>query len=119
MKCLFQLTVPSYHQTTLLHLPRQPHFHFPELCQFHLQKEVSLYQGWTLDHLSSEDYLVHQCCLRIPEVKQIFRIEKKQNSEQNSRKKMNIWSKSLKLHQHCEVSGCATEKLLHILRSGL
>ena len=77
MKCLFQLTVPSYHQTTLLHLPRQPRFHFPELRQFHLQKEVSLYQDWTLDHLSSEDYLVHQCCLRIPEVKQIFRIEKK------------------------------------------
>ena len=95
MKCLFQLTVPSYHQTTLLHLPRQPRFHFPELRQFHLQKEVSLYQDWTLDHLSSEDYLVHRCCLRIPEVKQIFRTEKKKQTQSK------IWDRKWIFGPHC------------------
>jgi len=42
-------------------------------------------------------------------MKQIFKKEKKKDSEQNLRQKMNIWSKLLNLHQCCEVSGCATE----------
>ena len=41
----------------------------------------------------------------------VFSIENSKAQEQNLRQKTSILSKLIRLHQHCEVTGCITEKL--------